>query len=379
MIYFDNAATTVHKPKQVIDAVGIAMATMGNAARGAYESALNASREVYNARVKVARFFNCKRPENVIFTANSTEALNIAINGTVDAFDNVISTDCEHNSVLRPLYRLESEHRVKLSFVRANRWGDINCDHFEKLICRNTKAIVCTHASNLTGNLFYIEAIGKIARKNNVLFIVDASQTAGVIPIDMEKMNVDILCFTGHKGLMGPQGTGGMCIREGVEVSPLLTGGTGIQSYSRFQPLEYPARLEAGTVNAHGIAGLSSAIDFLNETGLGCIHEKESELMWRFYNGIVGIDGVKVYGNFSMKQRCAIVSLNIRDYDSASVSDELSEKYRIATRPGAHCAPRMHEALKTDGRGAVRFSFGFYNTEDEVDYAIRAVREIAEG
>ena len=379
MIYLDNAATTLHKPPQVMDAVVRAMTAMGNAARGAHGGALEAARTVYNTRVKLARLFGCPRPDHVIFTANSTEALNIAISGVLRPGDHAVTTDCEHNSVLRPLYRLEEERGVKLDIVPADKLGRVDCGDFERLVRPGTRAVVCTHASNLTGNVLDVARIGEIAHRQGALLIVDASQTAGALPIDMETMGIDVLCFTGHKGLMGPQGTGGLCVRPGVEIEPWKVGGSGVHSYDRRQPREYPTRLEAGTLNGHGIAGLSAALDFLQEVGLEAIEAKERALMDRFYQAVSAMDGVTVYGDFSQARRSAIVALNIRDYDSAAVSDELSEVYGIATRPGAHCAPRMHQALGTTDRGAVRFSFSWFNTEDEVDAAIRAVRELAEG
>ena len=378
MIYLDNAATTLHKPPQVMDAVVRAMTAMGNAARGAHGGALEAARTVYNTRVKLARLFGCPRPDHVIFTANSTEALNIAISGLIRPGDHVITTDCEHNSVLRPLYRLE-EGGAALDVVPADRLGRVACEDLEALLRPDTRAVVCTHASNLTGNVLDIARIGEMARRRGALLIVDASQTAGALPIDMEAMGIDVLCFTGHKGLMGPQGTGGLCVRPGVEIEPWKVGGSGVHSYDRRQPREYPTRLEAGTLNGHGIAGLSAALDFLQEVGLEAIEAKERALMDRFYQAVSAMDGVTVYGDFSQARRSAIVSLNIRDYDSAAVSDELSETYGIATRPGAHCAPRMHQALGTTDRGAVRFSFSWFNTQDEVDEAIRAVGQLAEG
>ena len=377
MIYLDNAATTLHKPPQVMDAVVRAMTAMGNAARGAHGGALEAARTVYNTRVKLARLFGCPRPDHVIFTANSTEALNIAISGLIRPGDHVITTDCEHNSVLRPLYRLE-EGGAALDVVPADRLGRVAYEDLEALLRPDTRAVVCTHASNLTGNVLDIARIGEMARRRGAILIVDASQTAGALPIDMEAMGIDVLCFTGHKGLMGPQGTGGLCVRPGVEIEPWKVGGSGVHSYDRRQPREYPTRLEAGTLNGHGIAGLSAALDFLQEVGLEAIEAKERALMDRFYQAVSAMDGVTVYGDFSQARRSAIVALNIRDYDSAAVSDELSETYGIATRPGAHCAPRMHQALGTTDRGAVRFSFSWFNTQDEVDEAIQAVGQLAE-
>lgn len=376
MIYLDNAATTLHKPQQVIDAVVHAMQSMGNCARGTHEEALDAARTVYDARVRLASLFGCPRVDHVAFTANSTEALNMAINGLIDPGDHVISTDLEHNSVLRPLYRLEAEHGAELSFVPADRLGNVDYADFERLMKPNTRAVVCTNASNLTGTVLDIERIAKTAHSHGALVIVDASQTAGCWPIDMKKMGIDVLCFTGHKGLMGPQGTGGICVKEGIEIRPFKVGGSGVQSYSRTHPAEYPTRLEAGTLNGHGIAGLGAAAKFISETGVENIHAKERSLMLRFYEGVKNIEGVTVYGDFT-KDKTAIVALNIRDYESGEVSYELSQGYGIATRPGAHCAPRMHKALGTAEVGAVRFSFSFYNTEEEIDEAVRAVAELA--
>lgn len=377
MIYFDNAATTLHKPHEVIEAVVHAMTTAGNASRGTHTGSLAASRTVYETRKKIADFFHCSRADHVIFTSNSTEALNIAICGTLGKGDHIISTDLEHNSVLRPLYHLE-EQGASLTFLSANKKGCIDYDDFKCSIKPNTKAIVCTHASNLTGNVLDIERIGRIAKAHNLLFIVDASQSAGCIEINIETMNIDILCFTGHKGLLGPQGTGGLCIHESVEIRPFKHGGSGIHSYEKGQPQAYPARLEAGTLNSHSIAGLCAAINYINTITIPVIAKKEQELLWHFYKGICNIPEIHIYGDFDTKERAAILSLNIEGYDSGTVSDLLSQEYDIATRPGAHCAPRMHQALGTTETGAVRFSFSSFNTMEEVETAIQALKELVE-
>lgn len=301
MIYFDNAATTLHKPHEVIEAVVHAMTTAGNASRGTHTGSLAASRTVYETRKKIADFFHCSRADHVIFTSNSTEALNIAICGTLGKGDHIISTDLEHNSVLRPLYHLE-EQGASLTFLSANKKGCIDYDDFKCSIKPNTKAIVCTHASNLTGNVLDIERIGRIAKAHNLLFIVDASQSAGCIEINMETMNIDILCFTGHKGLLGPQGTGGLCIHESVEIRPFKHGGSGIHSYEKGQPQAYPARLEAGTLNSHGIAGLCAAINYINTITIPVIAKKEQELLWHFYKGICNIPEIHIYGDFDTKK-----------------------------------------------------------------------------
>ena len=376
MIYLDNAATTLHKPPQVAKAVADALQSMGNSARGTHAGSMAASHTVYDTRVKLAKLFGCPRADRVAFTANITEALNIAVNGLIGRGDHVITTDCEHNSVLRPLYRLADEQGVEVSFVPADRQGNLDYNAFERLMRPHTRAIVCTHASNLTGNLTDLARVSAVAKVHDVLLIVDAAQTAGAYPIDMTELGIDVLCFTGHKGLMGPQGTGGLCVREGLTLRHWKVGGSGVQSYSRTHPTQMPTCLEAGTLNGHGIAGLSAALDFIAEVGVDAIHDRETALMRRFYEGVKDVTGITVYGDFS-RQRMAIVTLNIGDYESGAVSDALSEEYGIATRPGAHCAPRMHQALGTEQQGAVRFSFSWFNTEQEIDAAIQAVRELA--
>lgn len=375
MIYLDNAATTMKKPQCVIDAVVSAMTHMGNAGRGANEAALDASRIIYDTREKISDLFNLQNPSRVAFTCNSTESLNTAIKGILSSDDHAITTALEHNSVLRPLFELESKG-MGLSVVPCDENGNIDYNDFEKLIQENTKAIVCTHGSNLVGNLLDVKKIGEIAKKHNLVFIVDASQSAGVFQIDMQDMNIDILCFTGHKGLLGPQGTGGLCVREGINVRPLKVGGSGINTFSKTQPEAMPTILEAGTLNGHAIAGLNAALNYLKEEGIENIQKREEELMFRFYNGIKDIKDIKIYGNFENK-RAAIVAFNVGDIDSAAFSDELSLYHDISTRPGAHCAPLMHKAMNTVDQGAVRFSFSHYNTEEEVDTAINAVKEIA--
>ena len=377
MIYMDNAATTMHKPKEVIDAVVAAMSSMGNAGRGVNEASLSASRLIYDTREKLCRLFGAEDPRQIVFTANSTESLNIAIKGILNPGDHVIATMLEHNSVLRPLYEMEKKG-VRLTIVKSNPEGTLDLADIENAIAPDTKMIVCTNGSNLTGNYIDPEPIGTLAREKGIVFVVDASQTAGVFPIDVQKMKIDVLCFTGHKGMLGPQGTGGMYVRKGLSVRPLLSGGSGVQTYSKTHPTEMPTALEAGTLNGHGIAGLHAAVEYLEKTGVDTIRAREQDLMWRFYEGVKEIPGVKVYGDFSTKNRCAIVTPNIGDYDSSEVSDELLTEYGISTRSGGHCAPLMHEALGTVEQGAVRFSFSHYNTEEEVDTAIRAIRELAE-
>lgn len=372
----DNAATTIQKPDEVKAAVMAAFDTLGNAGRGASAPSLDASRVIYGAREKLARLFHAGDARRIVFTANSTESLNIAIKGLFSRGDHVITTVLEHNSVLRPLYE-RRQQGVELTILGCDEKGRISYREMEAAVRDNTKAVVCTHASNLTGNMIDLMQVGKIAKKHGLLFVADASQTAGVYPIDVEMMKIDVLCFTGHKGLLGPQGTGGMYVRKGVHVRPLLSGGSGIDTYNERHPSEMPTALEAGTLNGHGIAGLGAAVSWIEGTGMDRIRQKELSLMRRFYEGVSQIPGVRVYGDFTTEERAPVVALNIRDYDSSEVSDELSAVYGIITRPGAHCAPLMHKAFGTTAQGAVRFSFSHYNTEAEVDLAVNAVRELA--
>lgn len=375
MIYFDNAATTIQKPKQVVEAVTQALCSMGNAGRGAHNASMGASRMLFDTRKKLAELFGGNNPAQVVFTSNSTESLNMALKGLLNPWDHVITTQLEHNSVLRPLYELEDKG-VELTILNSDAKGRICYEDFEKEIKKNTKMIVCTHGSNLTGNLTDIRRVGEIARSHGLLFVVDASQTAGVFPIHVEEMKIDVLCFTGHKGLLGPQGTGGMYVREGVIIRPLKTGGSGVQTYSRTHPSQMPTALEAGTLNAHGLAGLDAALDYLKDTGIDVIRKKEQELMWYFYQKVRKIPGITVYGDFDSQERCPIVSLNVKDYDSSQVSDFLFTEYGISTRPGAHCAPLLHQAMGTEKQGAVRFSFSHYNTIEEIDIAVQALKEL---
>lgn len=376
-IYMDNAATTLPKAPGVAEAITQALNHLGNAGRGSTEESLDAARVIYDTRERLCRMFHGENPKQIAFTSNATESLNIAIRGLINPGEHVITTMMEHNSVLRPLYERE-ESGASLTILPTDEMGNISYEMLEKSIKQNTKAIVCTHGSNLTGNLNDIERIGKIAKKYHILFIVDASQTAGVFPIDVKKMGIDVLCFTGHKSLYGPQGTGGIYVREGVKISPLKRGGSGVDTYNHHHPEQMPTALEAGTLNGHGIAGWNAALKYVEEKGIDYLRSIALERTWQFYEGIKEIPGVSVYGDFSKRERCPIVSFNLCDYDSAEVSDELLVSYGISTRAGGHCAPLMHESLHNVEQGAVRFSFSHFNTKEEVEIAIRAIRELAE-
>lgn len=378
MIYLDNAATTMNKPQTVIDAVVQAMCSLGNAGRGATSGALDAARTIHGCRAKLARLLGCPRADHVCFTPNSTAALNTVINGVVRPGDRVVTTVLEHNSVLRPLNRLATEQGVTVEHAGCDANGVLDYDELERLVTPGTRAVVVTHASNVTGNAVDVSRVAAIAHAAGALVIVDASQSAGTAHIDMRAMGLDVVCFTGHKGLMGPQGTGGLAVAEGIDVAPWAMGGTGVHSFDALQPLEWPTRLEAGTLNGHGIAGLSAGLDFIEaQGGVEAIAAHERALADRFLAGVREIPGIKLYGAFDQPTRSAIVSLNVGDIDSAEISDALMQGWGIATRPGAHCAPLMHRALGTERQCVVRFSFGYFNTDEEVDTAIDALRDLA--
>lgn len=378
MIYLDNAATTMHKPQTVIDAVTQAMCSLGNAGRGATSGALDAARTIHGCRAKLARLLGCPRADHVCFTPNSTAALNTVINGVVRPGDRVVTTVLEHNSVLRPLNRLAAEQGVTVEHAGCDASGVLDYDELERLVTPGTRAVVVTHASNVTGNAVDVARVAAMAHAAGALVIIDASQSAGTAKIDMNAMGLDVVCFTGHKGLMGPQGTGGLAVAEGIDVAPWAMGGTGVHSFDTLQPMEWPTRLEAGTLNGHGIAGLSAGLDFIEaQGGVEAIAAHERSLAERFLAGVRKIPGIKLYGAFDQPARSAIVSLNVGDIDSAEISDALMQGWGIATRPGAHCAPLMHRALGTERQGVVRFSFGYFNTDEEVDTAIDALRDLA--
>ena len=376
MLYLDNAATTLQKPQCVIEAMVAAMSQAGNAARGVNSASLCAARIVTEARQELAEFFDFSEPNRVCFMSNATEALNTAIKGFFRPGDHVITTAMEHNSVLRPLFCLQDEGDIRLSVVEADEKGRISYEKLEQEIQEDTRAIVIQHASNVTGNVIDLERVGAICRRKNIALIVDAAQTAGCVPISMREMNIAVLCFTGHKGLMGPQGTGGLLVREDIDLHPLKEGGSGIHSYDRRQPGDYPEHLEAGTLNTHGIAGLLAAIRFLGENGIEQIGSHEASLAQAFYEQIRDLSNVNVYGDFK-GARTGVVSINIAGYESGEVADELMDRFEIATRSGAHCAPLAHRALGTVDTGAVRFSFSYFNTMEDVDTAARAVRILA--
>lgn len=371
MIYLDNAATSFPKPSFVKQAVIDAMDNIGSDGRGAHEMTLRASRIVYSTRQNIAKLFNTDAMR-VCFTLNATMALNTAILGLISKNDHVITSVQEHNSVLRPLYKTGAD----LTFLPIDEKGNVKIDMLKDSIKTNTKAVVLSHVSNVTGNVIDIKYVGKFCKQHNLYFIVDAAQSAGVFDIDMKEMNISVLCFTGHKGLLGVQGTGGLCVVEDIEINPLVVGGSGVHSFSETHPEEYPTRLEAGTLNAHSLAGLNASLQWLNENGLANLREKETNLARLFYSELCKIPQIKVYGDILAENHAAIVSINIEDEDAGMISDALYEDFGICTRAGAHCAPLIHKAFRTEKQGMVRFSFSHQNTEDEVIKTIEAIKQL---
>lgn len=377
MIYLDNAATTLHKPPQVEQAMLDALRTAGNPGRGAHEPTLHASRLVYAARCAVAKLLSAPDPSCIAFTANATQALNTALGGLIRPGDHIITTVCEHNSVLRPLYRLR-ENGAALSFTSVDEKGRLRYDEWEGFLRPETRALVVTAASNVTGNGTDLARAAEFSRRHGLLLVVDAAQTAGAQPVDVQALGIDVLCFTGHKALLGPQGTGGLYVRSGLAVSPLVVGGSGVHSFDEHHPAQMPTALEAGTLNVPGLAGLCAGVEWILSQGVETLARREHALAALFYERIRDLPNVKVYGDPEMTPRAPIISLNIGDEDSARIADILWEDCDICVRAGAHCAPLMHKALGTAEQGAVRFSFSHFNTEEEAMQAADAVRELAQ-
>lgn len=376
MIYLDHAATSYHKPPEVAEAVAQALMGTGNSGRGVHGVSLDASRLVHQTRETISTLFNLGNPSQVVFTSNATESLNIAIQGLLKAGDHCITTVLEHNSVLRPLYLME-KRGVDFTILSADAKGCMDLAAMEEAITSRTKAIVITHGSNVLGNVIDIEKVGVLCKKHKILLIVDASQTAGLLAIDM-KQGISALCCSGHKSLLGPQGVGLLCLAEGVLPDPLKVGGTGVDSFSATMPSLLPAALEAGTLNTHGIAGLLAGCRYINNYGQENILKESTKLAQGFIKKAQALPGVTLYGDLEATTRTPVVALNLKDYDSAELADELFYRFQIATRAGAHCAPEVHRHFKTEGQGMVRFSFSHFNTASEVDLAIHALKILEE-
>ncbi len=379
-VYLDNSATTFPKPDSVIDAVADFMRYVGaSPGRGGYSNSLEAGRIVFQTRKLINGFFNGPGIENVIFTQNITESLNMAINGIFKDGWHIITTSMEHNSVMRPLRTLQEEGKIELTIIKCDKNGFLNVGDVEKSIKDNTKAIVMTHASNLVGTIMPAKEVGRICREHGLLFILDTAQSAGVVDIDFQKFNLDILAFTGHKALLGPQGTGGFLIspRADAVMLPIIQGGTGSKSDEDIQPDMLPDKYESGTLNAAGIAGLKAGIEFIEATGIEKIREHESKLLKMLIEGLHGIENIIIYGPMDVSKMTAVVSINLKSMDPSEFAYMLDRKYGIMARSGLHCAPYAHRTVGSYPIGSVRLSIGYFNTEDDIRYTLGAIREIA--
>lgn len=379
-LYFDNAATSFPKPQQVHDAVFNYMVNVGtNPGRGAYSSALNADRLVYTAREAVANFFNFSKPENVIFTLNITHALNILIKGLIKPHWHVITTAMEHNSVLRPLNTLKKSINFELDILPCSLDGLLDIDTFKNSVKSNTRLVILSHASNIVGTIQKIELIGKICKQKGIYLIIDGAQSCGSIPVDFKALNCNALCFTGHKGLLGPQGIGGFLIDDSLneETSTFYEGGTGSTSQSLDQPNFLPDKFECGTLNSPGIAGLLAGISYINSNGILTIQQTEEFLTEYFINNILNIKNIIVLGIKNSKNRTSVISIKHSIIDTSEFSFLLSNNYNIMTRSGLHCAPLAHETIGTFPNGTIRFSFGSFNTKDDLDFLLTSINTIS--
>lgn len=374
MIYFDNAATTLVKPSCVAEAVSSALGSFGGVGRGVHPASLAAGRAVFGARNVVAELLDAPSASRVSFALNATMALNIALQGLVEPGSAVVTTAASHNSVLRPLFRLRDERGCEVRVAPILPDGALDWEAYTSLLDRGGVGVVAaTHASNLTGDVYDVARMARMAHERGALFVLDAAQTAGALPLSQRALDVDVVCFTGHKSLFGPQGTGGLCVAEGVTVPALIEGGSGTHTYDERHPAFMPEALEAGTLNAHGLAGLAAGARFIQDVGVPTIHAKLRELTDRFERGARSIPGVRVLGGSGGIARTAVVALDVDGVDSASVGDLLARDFDLCVRAGAHCAPLMHRALGTEERGAVRFSFSWFSTQEEVDCGLEAL------
>lgn len=378
MIYLDNAATTFPKPPEVLEQMIRQYRLLGvSPGRGSYDLATEAEAVIHATRKKLADFFGAPDPERIIFTANATDSLNLAISGLVHPGDHVITTRLEHNSVLRPLYHLEQRGKISCSLVPFDNLGFINPTDITKAIRPETRLIIVTHASNVLGTVQPIAEIGAICTEHKIPLLVDASQSAGQIEVNLQTMRASVIAFTGHKSLYGPTGIGGLAIHPDLNIQPTRFGGTGSQSESLVHSEHYPHRLEAGTLNLLGIIGLNLGIDYLLSEGLDAKHTKEMRLMDRLVTGLSEIAGLELYGGTNCTNRLPLLTVNLRDVSPEDIGAILDADFNIAVRVGLHCAPLVHETLGTTERGAVRFSIGHFNTEADIDKAIEAMTLIA--
>lgn len=379
MIYLDNGATSFPKPEEVYTFMDRFYRDHGvNPGRSGFDLCLEAGSLVDQTRRLLCDFFGGTDPDRLVFGYNSTDALNLALWGTLGRGDHAVSTHVEHNAVIRPLWHLQDEG-LEVDWVDFDAMGYVDPGEVVRAIRKNTRAVVMNHGSNVLGTVQDVAAVGRACRERGVLFIVDASQTAGMIPVKMEELGADVICFTGHKSLMGPMGIGGMCVREGVEIRQTRAGGTGVRSIQRHHLEEYPYRMEYGTPNLPGIAGLNAGVQWVNRLGLDRIHRHEMALWTRLRNGMEGLEGVTLYcAKDAGKERISVLSFNVEGFEAADAGCILDVDHNIACRTGLHCTPMVHEHLGTDKiHGAVRFGIGPFNTEAHIDAAVAAVADIA--
>ena len=386
IVYLDNAATSFPKPDQVLTAARDFYAAFGvNPGRTGCDLCLAAEQMILQTRKRLSAFFNPsavaagkpKDPKRLIFTLNGTMSLNLIVNGMVGSGDHVVTTMVEHNSVIRPVNHRVRDAGATATYVVPDGEGYIDPEDIRKAIRPNTKLVIVNHASNVTGVVQDVQAIGKVCRELGVPLAVDTAQTAGVLPIDMTECNISFLAFTGHKGLLAPTGTGGICVADDAEIRGTIYGGTGVRSADPYHLEEYPYRLEAGTQNLAGIAGLSAGLDWLEEHGMDKVRRHEMELMAELQNGLAEIPGVKIWGTKRLDRRVATLSITVANYDPSDVGTILDAEHTVLVRTGLHCAPLIHDHMGSSPRGTVRFSIGPYNTREHVAAAIRAVEQLA--
>ena len=378
MIYLDNAATSFPKPESVYQAIDRFNRNIGaNPGRSGYATAREAAKLVSDTRRLLAQLFHVEEPNQIVFTSNATEALNLALKGLLLPSDHVVTTVTDHNSVLRPLRSLAERRQVDVTWVECDSTGFVDPESIRAALRSDTKLACITHASNVTGAVHDIGAIGALAHENGSLLMVDVAQTAGCLPIDVQRMQIDLLAFTGHKGLLGPQGTGGLYIKPGIEIQSFREGGTGSQSSSDRQPERMPDRFEGGTHNTPGLAGLGAGVRFLLETGLETIQAHEIILAERLLDRLASMPGIRVYGPSHGAHRVAVVSFTLDGWPPLNLAHLLASGCDIATRSGLHCAPLIHQRLGTSKTGTVRASIGCFNTADDIDALCNALEQLA--
>lgn len=377
LIYFDNAATSWPKPEKVYKAAEKYLRSVGgNPGRSAHTRSLQAERLIYETRERACSFLGAARPDEIIFTLNATDSLNMAIKGLLEVGDHVVYTSLEHNSVLRPLGSLREQGIIETTMVSCDEYGCIMVEEFEKAIRPTTKLLICTHASNVIGRILPVKEIGELAERRGIYFLLDAAQTAGSLPLNLQEIKPHLAAFAGHKGLLGPPGVGLLYVRKGVELKPWREGGTGSRSEEERQPRLMPDYLEAGTMNAPGLAGLLEGIRFLEKVGPGVIREHELKLVGKLRRGLSGLKQIKLFGSPDEAESMAVVSFSMEGMDSGELGYLLEEDYGILSRTGLHCAPHAHRSIGSFPQGTVRLSLSYFNTEEEIDFALKALEEL---